>query len=248
MEEQTAVQAPSLGKVLGDIFIAPSDLFENFGNTAPRHSLWLVPLIVSILIGILTIIITYSNDTLRYQMLEIQRQAIEKQVEKQQLTQEQAEKILEGMESANVGLFIGFGAIGVTIMTFLYYLAAALILWGINKLILKTNAGYIHHLELYGTATWIGILGSIVSLLLMVGLGSLFAQPAASIVIYESFDVTSTLHRVLAAINIFSIWQTAVIGIGLSKLSGKPLSHGITLAFVLWLLWIPISIVLNVAR
>ncbi|MCX7984162.1 MAG: YckD family protein [Bacteroidetes bacterium] len=248
MDEQQSTSAPTIGEALLDVFTAPSELFEHCRKTTPRHSLWIIPLIASIILGIAVVVISYTNETLRYQMLEIQRRSIEKQVEEGKLTKEQADRIFEGMDTMSPAFFIGFGAVGVFIVTCLYFLIASLILWVTSKLLLKSQASYIQHLEVYGLASFIGVLGNIISLLMMISFGSPFAQPALSIFIYDSFDITSISHRLLAAFNIFSLWQTAVIGIGVAKLSEKSLGYGLTLAFALWILWIPLSLIFNVPR
>jgi len=51
-----------------------------------------------------------------------------------------------------------------------------------------------------------------------------------------------------ASLNIFSIWEAAVIGIGLSKFSDKPTGTGMGVAFALWIVWVALSIFLGIAR
>jgi hypothetical protein len=46
------------------------------------------------------------------------------------------------------------------------------------------------------------------------------------------------MHRFLSSLNVFSIWQVVVLGIGLSKYAQKALGSGITVAFVLWVIWV----------
>jgi hypothetical protein len=83
---------------------------------------------------------------------------------------------------------------------------------------------------------------------MMVGLGSMAATPSGALALLGSFDPTNKFHMLLASLNIFSIWQTAVIGIGLSKLSDKQTSAGMGVAFALWIVWIALSILLGIAR
>ncbi len=246
MENQPS--SPSLMESFIDVFTSPSELFHNLKDANPKHSLWIIPLIATILVAILIVVVTYNNDVLRYQILEQQQAAIQQQVEQQKLTQEQADTFIENMEKANPGMLIGFASIGIVIITSIFFFGASFFLWIANKFILKTNSGYLKHLELYGITSWIGIVGAIASVLLMLAFGNVFAQPSLSILIYDSFDVNSTLHKILAALNFFTAWQTVVIGVGLARFSEKPLFQGILLSLALWFLWIPVAIFLNLAR
>ncbi len=240
--------APSLVKSFVDVLTAPSDLFNDYGKTSPSHALWVVPLIANILVAIIMSAVMYSNAVLREQILDIQRQAIEQQVQQNKMTQEKADQFINNMESVKPGMMIAFNLFSASITYLLYFILGALALWLADKFILHAPAGYVKHLEVYGISSWIGVIGNIILLLLMLALGSIYAQPAISIFIYQNFDFTSTLHKVLGAINIFTIWQVYVIGIGLAKISEKPVSHGLAVSFGLWIIWIPTSILLNLAR
>jgi hypothetical protein len=146
------------------------------------------------------------------------------------------------------GMMIAFAIIGGTITIGAFYFGGTLFLWLANKTILKSSAGYGKHLELYGIASWIGVLGGIITIMMMIGLGSISATPSGALAFLDSFDSTNKLHMLCASLNIFSIWQTVVIGIGLSKLSDKSAWAGIGISFVLWIIWVAISILLGIAR
>ena len=83
----------------------------------------------------------------------------------------------------------------------------------------------------------IGILGSIVTVLMMYALDSIHATPGGSLLLMGSFDPHNIGHNLLASLNVFTLWQTAVVGIGLAKISGK--SNGVAMgtAFGLWALY-----------
>jgi hypothetical protein len=104
------------------------------------------------------------------------------------------------------------------------------------------------HVELYGASSWIGVLGGVVTFGMIVGLGSISASPSAALAVLGSYDSLNTTHKILSALNIFTFWQTAVVGIGLSKFSGKSIVAGISVSAVLWILWTVISLALGFAR
>jgi hypothetical protein len=118
----------------------------------------------------------------------------------------------------------------------------ALFLWLIGKLALKAQAGYGKYLELWGASMWIGMLGGIVTLLLLMAFNSMYASPSAALAVLSNYSPKNSLHRFLSSLNVFSVWQMIVVGIGLSKFSGKSLGVGIGVAFALWVAWVLISV------
>jgi len=74
------------------------------------------------------------------------------------------------------------------------------------------------------------------------------ATPSAALAVLGNYDSTNTMHKILSAFNVFSIWETAVIGIGLSKFSEKSYGSGIASAFILLALWTALSIGFGFAR
>jgi hypothetical protein len=246
-EQQPLPPAPSLGTTITDVFASPSEVFQSLKGTASTPKLWVVPLIAMFLVVALITVMLFTNETLKVEMKDVQSKAIQTKVEQGKLTQEQADQAESRMDSMG-GMMIVFGIIGAAIFICAYYFGGALFLWLSNKTILKSTMGYGKYLELYGIASWIGVLGGIIAALMMVGLGTMTATPSAALAVLGSYDSTSNFHKLLSAINIFSIWETAVIGIGLSKFSGKSTGAGMGVAFALWIIWVALSIFLGISR
>ena len=101
---------------------------------------------------------------------------------------------------------------------------------------MKMPTGYEKILELSGIATWIGVLGIFIQMLMMIGLDSIYAGPNAAIFFFQNFDITNSTHKALAMLNFFSIWQTIVMGIGLQKWSNKNIALPMIISFAVWLL------------
>jgi len=247
-EQQPLPPAPSLGTTFMDVFTSPSEVYQNVKGTASTPKLWIVPLMVSILIAIFTTCIIATNESLHSQVIEQQRTALEKQVEKNKVTRENADIQMDRLEKSGIGLFIAFGSIFASIALAAAFFITALFLWLADKIFLKSAEGYGKHLELYGISLWIGLLGGIITLLMIIGFNSLVASPSAALAVLGNYDASNDIHKVLSAINIFSIWQAAIVGIGLSKFSGKSAGMGMAVAFILWILWVAVSILLGLAR
>ena len=104
------------------------------------------------------------------------------------------------------------------------------------------------HLEVYGLASWIGVLGGVVTLATMLALDSMYATPSLALAVYSDFNPVDTTHKILRSADIFAAWQAVVAGIGITVLGRKEGSMGIVVAIVLWAAWVAISIALGLAR
>jgi hypothetical protein len=245
MEEQIQLPpAPSLGKTISDVFTSPSDVFQSLKGTAPKPMLWVVPLISSIIAVILLVAIGFMNENLKAQRMDTTRTILEQRVTDGKMTQEQADKAIEGMEKGG-SIILVFQIIGVTIMMSIIFFFYTLLLWLSNKYILKSTIGYGKHLEMFGIVNWIGILGIIVSILMMLGLNSIYASPSLSLFVYQNFDMSNSGHKILALINFFGIWQTIVIGIALQKFSEKSTGLCIAVSVIAWIIILGISYLLG---
>jgi len=244
MEEQApSTPTISFGNLVVNVFASPSEAFEGLRTSPTRASVWLIPLIILIIMTSLFSVVMFTNETIRAQFMDSQSQRLQERVDSGQMTQEQADQATAQMDRMG-GMMIVFGIIGGLVTISIMFFAAALILWLAGKIVLKAPAGYGKYLELWGTTSWIGILGALITLLMMMGLGSMYASPSAALAVLSDFKPTDTMHRVLASLNVFSIWQVVVLGIGLSGYAQKPSGSGITVAVVLWVIWVLITVFL----
>lgn len=247
-EQLDAPKGQGLGSIIMNVFSSPGEAFLGLRESESRATLWLIPLILLIVLASVSSTIMFTNETLKGQILESRDRAVQKQVDEGKMTQEQADQAKSQMENMG-GMFIAIGIVGSIVVLSVMMFGAGLALWLVDKLALKSTAGYGKHLELYGISSWIGLFGGVVTLLMIVGLNTLYASPSAALAVYSSFDPMNTTHKILAAINIFSIWQAIVLGIGISKLSDKPSSTGIGVVMGLWVIWVLIEVfLLNFAR
>jgi hypothetical protein len=243
-EQLDAPKGQGLGSILMNVFSSPGEAFVGLRESESRATLWLIPLILLILLASVSTYVVFSNESLKSQVIESRNQAIEKRLEAGKMTQEQADQAKAQMERMG-GMFIAIGIVSNVIILTVATFAAALFLWLAGKLALKSTAGYGKHLEAYGISNWIGLLGGVVTLLMIIGLNSIYVSPGAGLAVYASYDPFSTTHKILTALNVFSIWQAVVVGFGLSKLAAKSSSVGIGVALVLWVLWVVVQILLQ---
>ena len=247
MEQPPLPAAPSLGKTISDIFTAPSDAFDGLATSAPSAKLWLLPFLLTLLLAVTTTIVIFNTEVLRTQVMEQQQKQLDKSLQEGKISQDRYDQTISQMERMGP-MFVVIGSVAAIIFVSLMFFLYTLLLWLADKFILKATVGYTKHLELYGISMWISILGSIIAIAMMVGLGSITAGPSAALIVMNEFDPSNKIHGLLAALNIFSLWQTATVGFGLSKFSGKSTGISLTVSYGLWAVWIAILIVLGMAR
>ncbi len=246
MEEQTLPPAPSLSSTIMNVFSAPSDAFTGLDKAESKASLWIIPLIVVIASVILMMVVGFTDQSLKEQRLDATHTMFEKRVAEGKMTEQQMDQALTGMEKGG-GIILAIQIVAITIIFSIIFFLSALVLWLGNKFILKSTANYEKILELSGIATWIGALGIIIQTIMMVGLNSIYAQPSLALFFYNNFDPLNSTHKLLAMINFFSVWQTIVIGIGLSKWSDKGITLAMIVSFVVWFLTLALMYSMGIA-
>ncbi|MCX6144781.1 MAG: hypothetical protein NTZ35_16370 [Ignavibacteriales bacterium] len=242
MEEQ-APSAPtiSLSDIIVNVFASPVEAYEGIRTSPSRASVWVVPLLLTFVLTIGYTWMMFTNESIKSQIVEQQRERLQEQVQAGKIPQERADQMLDGTEKGT-GMMIAFGIVGAVIMISITLFVGALFLWLIGKLALKAEAGYGKYLELWGSSMWIGMLGLIVTALLLMAFNSMYASPSAALAVLSNYSPKNSLHRLLTSLNVFSIWQMIVVGIGLSKFSGKSIGIGIGSSFALWFVWVLISV------
>jgi hypothetical protein len=111
----------------------------------------------------------------------------------------------------------------------------AFILWLLGRWLLKVRFGYPKALEVAGLGVMIGVLGTIVMLLLMVNLPSLFATSNLSLAVSD-FDASRKSPLLLGVANVFAFWLMGVLSVGLGKLAGVPFLRAAWFVFAAWLI------------
>jgi hypothetical protein len=76
---------------------------------------------------------------------------------------------------------------------------------------------------------------AIVTLLLAVSLGNIFATPSLALFV-DQFDPASRTHVALAAVNLFNIWFVGTMAVALSKLASVAFAKAASVIFGFWVL------------
>ncbi len=221
-----------------NVFASPSELYTEVAAAPPQTSSWLLPFLAGLALALIFTFSLYSNMSLREQIYDMQTQGMQKAVEQGKMTQEQFDQMKDRMESSGPLMFmlIGGGS-AVVIITIIFFLVP-LVLWLATKFGLKSALTYNKMLEIFGLSSLIGFLGSIVALIMMNLLNSMHGTPSGALLVMNSYDRTNFVHNLLSSINVFTIWQLGIIGIGIAKVSNKSSGTAIGIVFALWLVWV----------
>jgi hypothetical protein len=227
----------SLTARLMNVFAAPSEVFEEIKASRPTISNWLVPALLTAVVMAVSMVIVASQPAIQQQIRERQDQAIEKQVQAGRLTRQQADQQQAMMEKFGGGMLLkaGAGVVGVVFGIGRVFWWAT-VLWLLGRWLLRTGFSYGKAMEAAGIAGMIGVLGMIVKLLLQVNLSNPSASPSLALAV-GAFDAKNPLHLLLAALDVFQVWQAGVLALALARLAGVPFLRGAFVIFGFWIIW-----------
>jgi hypothetical protein len=234
-----------------NVFAVPGDVFDEVKASPHAAANWLVPAIIASLAGVLTVLIVLSQPAIQQQIREKQERAVEQRLDKMvkagQITREQANQ-----QQAMAEKFMGptlmkmAGAASAVAYSFARVFLWALVLWLIGLWLLKVRVGYLKTAEVVGLAGMIGVLGTIVTLLLRVNLSNPASSPSLALAVGE-FDPKNPLHLLLAAVNLFDLWQIWVMALGFSRLASVSFARVGFLVFGFWVIWSSVWISISAA-
>jgi hypothetical protein len=233
--QSEAPQQPtmSLGGRLLNVFATPGDVFQEVKAAKVSTANWLVPALLLIVVSWVASLVIFSQPSINHQLSEITEKAIQKQVERSQMSEQQAEQARAmGEKWAGISAKIGAGLVPV-ITGFVTPFLWGLIVWGVGVGLLKANFPYMKAVEVVGLANMVNVLDVIIRTLLIVGLGNLYASTSPMLLVKE-FDPQNTVHSLLALANVMTFWLLAARGIGLARLSGVSVAKAIAWVFGIW--------------
>jgi hypothetical protein len=244
-QQQTTVTPSSFMTRATGVFASPGEVFQEVASAPVQTSSWMLPYIFSLLITVVFTVALFNNPSLRQQILEPQQQKMQKQVDAGKMSQENYDKAVSMMESP--AMFYAFGIIGSVIFVSAAIFGAPLVIWLAVKWVLKAAVPYKKMLEVYGLTIMVGLLGAIITLLLMHVFDNVHASLGGSLLVMNHYDQDNIGHNLLASLGVFGLWQTALVGMGISKVTGKSSGTGMGLAFGLFALWVIVSSALGLA-
>jgi Yip1 domain len=235
----------SMSDKLMNVFSAPGELFDSVAKSEKKTSNWSVPLIVMMIVSIIFVLVAFSQAPIQDQMKDQTEKSIQKKVTEGKMTQEQADMALtKNPAQPGSPLFMIFGSIGAAVVTAVILFGFSLAFWLMGKWAFKSTAAYGKVLEVVGLSMYISVLGSIITLLLVVAMGSLYATPSLALAVSQ-YDPANTVHKLLSSISVFTFWYLFVISVGLGKIFSVSTGKALAGVGVLWVLFTAASVFLS---
>lgn len=219
-----------------NVFAAPGEVFDEVKATPTTVANWIVPAILAALTGVVATLLIFSQPTILRQVREGQEKAMQQQVEAGKMTQQQADQAMEMMQKFSGPMMKIAGSVGAVAMSFGRVFLWGFVMWLMAKWALRTGIRYMKAVEVAGLASLILTLGAIVHLLLGMILGKMIATAGPALFLKE-FDLTSRVHFLLGAVNLFKLWAMAVLGLGLARLTGVSWGKATCLMLIYWVVF-----------
>ena len=217
----TASSAPpvstSLGEKLLSIFVSPGEVFDEVIGAPRAMANWRVPTLLLCLAGTISLPISNGADTAN---------AIRQLAEAGAVSKAQAEMLAGGWPLV--------ASLTVCLTGFAGTLWAAFVLWFMGRVFLKVRFSYLKTLEVVGLIGIILVLGTVITSLLIAASGDAAARPSLSL-LADKLDASHPFRQVLDTLNVFQLWTTTVLAIGLSRLSAISFKEAAFWVFGYWL-------------
>lgn len=239
MPEEMHTPEPTQELSLTDKFVgiltSPGEVFQSIATSEPKGSNWSIPFILAIIMSLIFTFVVFKQPAIQDQMSAQQMEQFEKSIAEGKMTQEQADRAME-MSKPGSPMFLVFGAIGIVLMLAFALFVYTLVYWLIGKIAFKSAVSYGKILEVYGLSWYVSVVSILITMVMVIAMGSLYAQPAASIFL-SHVDPTDKVHKVLMALNILDFWMLYVAGVGLSKVWNVTIAKSLAVVggvFVVW--------------
>ena len=232
--ENATVPPTSLMSRLTNIFVSPSEVFDEVKTSPPVPANWIVPLSISMVVGIIFTMVVFSQPAVIQHMKDAQEKAMQQKVTDGSMTQQQADQALEVTQKYMTPSFMKvFGILGSIVASAFGLFLLASVLWLIGRFVLGGRFSYMKAVEVTGLAMMIGALGSIVTMCTVVIYGDMSMTPGP-ILLVGHVDAGNKVHALLSALNVMSIWNLAVLSIGAARLSGTGILKPVICIFGFW--------------
>jgi hypothetical protein len=223
------------------VLTSPGELFTAIGRSPVVNSNWVVPTVILAIVGSILAYVVMSNPSIADQVRRVASEQMEQRFQKAiaegKMTQQQADQARAQAESFGATGILISSVVAPLIMPFVGVFAWSLVFWLLGKAVMKANVPYLKVAEVYGLTNFIGLIGAVVTTIMIIGMDKFSASPSVMLFLGE-FNASNSWHKFAASLNVFSLWQIAAVGIGCARIFQKETTKVLVLVFALWLLWI----------
>lgn len=230
-QEENEAPPMTLGARLTNIFVSPGEVFDEVKKRPHEPSNWLVPAVISIIVGIVFTFVVFSQPQIIQGIHEMQEKQMQQMVDQGKMTRQQADNAMTMAEKfSGPSAMKVYGTIGTMFGVAIQLFLTALLVWAIGRLVLKAEFDYGKALEVVGLGMTIMVIDTIVKMLLAEIYSNASITPGPVLLVAGHFNPQNRVHMFLAWMDIFIFWQIGVWSLGLAKVSGQ--------SFVKSLVWL----------
>ena len=217
-----------------NVLAAPREVFEEIKNREVQNANWIVPAIVSMVIGITVVMILFSQESFMRPMLKAQEKGFDDAVAQGKMSQQAADDMQKKMAGWMPVAMKVIGGVSVAIISFAVPFFWGFVTWLVGVRVFKADFEYMKGVEMSGLATIIYTLAGLIGCLLALSMNRMVGPTPA--LFLPEIDLANRGHIALSALNVFYFWFAAVIAVSISVLAN--VSWGKAAAWVLgiWVL------------
>ncbi len=234
MTEQQVISKPEprlglFGRII-NVYFSPSKTFRSL-EVSPD---WLTPLIVSLVL--MGTVMFFLNDVIQQEQIAAAKTAIMKN---DRIPDNQKEEVIE-QQAVMMKKFWIFGVVIGVIMLIGAYFLGGLAVWLGGNMALGKGPGYITALSVFGYASLVDMIATIVKLPLMVMNETMRVDSGLGILVSRE-ETRSVLYTFLSSFDLFTFWQLALMIIGFSLIYKAPVRKSAVFILIMWLIWVLIK-------
>jgi hypothetical protein len=236
----SATPPTSLFSRLGNVLVAPGEVFTAVKTSPVNHANWWVPVLLFVMMNCVAVGLIYSQPSIRQQVEDLQDRAMQQQFQPQidsgKMTQAQVDQVkVQASQWAATGAVVG-ALVGPVFGAAVTPFWGGFVLWVGAALLFKRRFPYMKGVEVVGLAMVVMVLGALVRGLLAVATGNAFAS-LSPILLVKEYNAMNPLHNMLLTLDVFALWALCLRALGLSRLAdisfGKAAAWVLTVWFVI---------------
>ena len=229
---------------LAGIFSEPGNTFSTIAGSAKQHY-WVLPIIIFIVINLISAFLFFSDEALVSKVMDKQFQKVEQRMEENvksgSMTQEEADLALEQTEKfmnpkSVFFLITGYGS-GVVLPFILLFVLSLVYLIALK--ILKADFDYVNILNVIGLSFIILAIGKILDVVISILTSDINTMSLG--LLFNEDNIGASLYKLMTSLDVFTIWFSIIVAIGLSKISEIKSSVSYILVFGIWIVWVLVT-------
>ena len=214
----------SLVERLTNVIVSPGDAFAELRGMPVNPVNWAIPLVISILAGIVFTVTIFSQGNVLERMQQDQATQLEKQVEQGKMSEQQAENARKAMEQfMNPKLMMAAGSAATIFFTPVAWVLMAFVFHWVVRIGSQSHIPFTKCFEVIGLASVVSVLGVAVNLLLVIITGNMNMTLSLALAV-QDFDPTNSTHALASIVDLTQIWWVAVMAVAWSRLTNHPVA------------------------